>query len=164
MTTELAQSIAKTTRFMPNLANLLCDDIPEDKFASMFGTSINHPAFILGHISYYSAFCVGLLGGSPEFEDGEAELYQVGVDCKDGGAYPSKETLLKHFKDRCEFAASFIESCSEDTLSASANDTPFAERFDTLGQVASFMLTSHPSFHFGQLSGWRRIAGMGSAT
>ncbi len=164
MTNELARTIAITTRFMPRLAHLLCDDIAEDKFSSMCGTSINHPAFVLGHISYYAGICVELLGGTPQFEDGEAELYQIGVECNESAPYPSKEALLKRFEDRCEFAASFIESCDEATLATSAKDTPFAERFETLGQVASFMLTSHPSFHIGQISGWRRVAGMGSAT
>ena len=164
MTNQLKETIAKQTRFMPNLAHLLCDDIAEDKFANRFDTTINHPAFVLGHISYYAGICVEILGGETVFEDGEAELFKIGVSCTDDAQnYPDKETLLARFKARCESSAAFIESCDLEVLERSAQDTPFAERFDTLGQVASFMLMGHPSFHLGQLSAWRRVAGLGSA-
>ena len=165
MTKQLKNTIAIQARFMPNFAHLLCDDIVEDQFANRFGSTINHPAFVLGHISYYAGICVEMLGGKIEFESDEAALFQMKVECTDDAdSYPDKTTLLARFKERCETSAAFIESCGDEVLEQSAKDTPFAGRFETLGQVASFMLMGHPSFHLGQISAWRRVAGMGSAT
>jgi len=168
MTTKvhaLSAVISTQTRFMPTFAHMLCDDIDDSKFADRMNTTINHPAFVLGHISYYAGVCIEMLGASVVFDEGEAELYRGGVECSDDATkYPDKDSCLEHFESRCNEAAAFIESCEPDVLERSAKDTPFAERFATLGQVASFMLMGHPSFHLGQISGWRRIAGMGSAT
>jgi hypothetical protein len=33
-----------------------------------------------------------------------------------------------------------------------------------MGGVAAFMMIGHIQFHLGQISAWRRVAGMGSAS
>ncbi len=167
MTTSTdAATIAAPARFVPTLAHMICDDIDPAKFADRHGTTINHPAFVLGHCAYYAGACIQLLGGEVKFEDGEAELFQHGADCQDDASlYPDKDACMARFETRTAAAADFIESeAGAAALSRSAADTPFAERFETLGQVAGFMLMGHPCFHLGQLSAWRRVAGMGSAT
>ncbi len=151
--------------FMPHWASMLVNEIPDDQFATRLGTTINHPAFVLGHLSYYAAVAVQLLGGEVEIGENEAVLYQHGAECcDDASAYPDKQACIELFNARMKMAANFIATSSEETLNASAADTPFAERFDTLGQVATFMLIAHPPFHFGQLSAWRRVAGIGPAS
>jgi len=168
MTTQLhtlGSTIAAQVGFMPFLANMLCEDIDASMFANRHGTTINHPAFVLGHISYYIGKCLALIGSDDPFCESEAALYAMGVECVDDASlYPDKQTCIAHFATRCQDAAKYVESCDPTLFERSAAETPFAERFDTLGQVASFMLIGHPSFHLGQISAWRRVAGMGSTS
>jgi len=145
--------------------HLLCDDIDENIFADRLGTTINHPAYVLGHNTYYAGVCIKFLGGDVTFGEDEEKLYQMGSEClDDASVYPDKAYCLSHFDSRCQEAADFINASDLSLLECSAEHTPFAKRFDTLGEVASFMLIGHPCFHFGQISAWRRIAGMSPAS
>ena len=38
---------------------------------------------------------------------------------------------------------------------------PFADRFPKLGDLLAHLLTTHDAVHWGQLSAWRRAAGLG---
>jgi len=161
----IAATMTEPTRFLPVLAGMLINDIDPAKFADRHGTTINHPAFVLGHCAYYAGVCVAMLGGTVEFSGNEATLFDENAQClDDADRYPSKDECLAHFTDRCTMAADYLESCDPEILERSAEGTPFEGRFSTLGQVAAFMLMGHPSFHLGQISAWRRVAGMGSAT
>lgn len=164
-TCHTASIITAPSRFSLSLAHMLCDDIDPAKFADRQGTTINHPAFVLGHCAYYAGVCIEILGGTVEFDQGEADLYKHGSECKDDASlYPDKNACIAHFEARCNAAADFIDSCDPDVFEKSADGSPFESRFGTLGAVASFMLIGHPCFHLGQISAWRRVAGMGSAT
>ena len=153
--------VAAPATFITGFAKTLCVDIDADRFADRLGTTINHPAFILGHVAYYAGYCVHLLGGEINLTEEEAELYQHGAECVDcTDRYLPKEAAIIHFESRMQLAANYVAQCSPDVLSKSAKETPFASRFDTLEQVAAFMLIGHPMFHCGQISAWRRVAGM----
>ena len=164
-TNTTASLVTGPALFVQNLVHMLCDDIDADRFADRVGTTINHPAFVLGHTAYYAGVCVQILGGTCTFDEGEAELYQHGAECLDDASkYPGKDACIARFESRCQEATEFIVRSDVSLLEQSAKDTPFAERFGTLGEVASFMLVGHPCFHLGQLSAWRRVAGMSSAS
>ena len=160
------QTITKPTLVVAkNLMHLLCDDIDENIFADRLGTTINHPAYVLGHTAYYAGICIEFLGGSVTFGEDEEKLYQIGTDCiDDASVYPDKTYCLNHFDARCKEATDFIHASDQSLLERSAEHTPFAKRFDTLGEVATFMLIGHSCFHLGQISAWRRIAGMNPAS
>ena len=49
----------------------------------------------------------------------------------------------------------------ESAFEASSEGTHFESRFPTMGAVVAFMLIGHVPFHLGQISAWRRVAGMG---
>jgi hypothetical protein len=163
--TPTATAIAGPTRYMTNLAALLVDDIDPAHWASRHGTTINHPAFVLGHCGYYAAICVEMLGGDMETGADEQTLFDHEAQCiDDASIYPDKQRTIDAFNARLAAVADFIESCDESIFARSSEHTPFADRFPTLGGVAAFMLIGHIPFHLGQLSAWRRVAGMGSAT
>ena len=160
-----AAAIAPPTRFMTSFAALLVDDVDPAHWASRHGTTINHPAFVLGHCAYYAAICMQMLGGDMQTTEDEAALFNQEAECLDDASiYPDKATTIAAFNDRIAAVADFIESCDESVFAGSSENTPFAQRFPTLGGVAAFMLIGHIPFHLGQLSAWRRVAGMGSAT
>lgn len=149
---------------LAGFGSMLAADVDPEQFADRCGTSINHPAFVLGHCTYYLGVAANLLGGSIDFAPDEERLYAMEVECVDTpGTYPSKDDVLAHYTARCNEVAAFLESCSDEAFEEPNTEGPFAGRFDTKGQVAAFMVLSHTSFHLGQISGWRRAVGMGPA-
>ena len=161
---SVASTISGPAMFTEKLMHMICDDIDESKFADRFGTTINHPAFVLGHLAYYFGVCIQLLGGEVVFEEHEDSVYSHGVDCiEDASTYLDKAGSITRYKTRLEEALAFIASCDAEVFNCSTDGTPFKGRMETLGQVAAFMLSGHPAFHIGQLSAWRRVAGMQSA-
>lgn len=149
---------------LADFGTMLAADIDPEKFADRCGTSINHPAFTLGHCTYYLGFAANALGGSIALAPDEERLYAMGVECVDTpGTYPSKDEVLATYTARCTEVADFLASCDDAAFEAPNEDGPFAGRFDSMGQVAAFMVLGHTSFHLGQLSGWRRAVGMGPA-
>ncbi|MBT4768187.1 MAG: hypothetical protein HOO04_07490 [Phycisphaerae bacterium] len=164
-THNTATTLSEPTKFLPVLAEMLVHDIPPEKFADRLGTTINHPAFVLGHCAYYAGVCITMLGGTVEFGEHESELFDMNAECDDeSDRYPAKDECMAHFTSRCNEAADYLASCDPLILAGSTDGTSFEGRFSTLGHVAAFMLIGHPSFHLGQISAWRRVAGMGSAT
>ena len=162
MSTDTTTSaVAASARFVSDFSMMLCADIDAARFSDRLGTTINHPAFILGHLAYYAGVCVDLLGGNSGIEDGEADLYQHGAECLDDPSrYLAKDDAIALFQSRMKQATDFIAQCSPEVLSQSSKGTPFEQRADTLEEIAAFMLIGHPMFHFGQISAWRRVAGM----
>ena len=70
----------------------------------------------------------------------------------------------RRMASRINTVADFIESCDESVMARSSEGKWFAEHFSTMGGGAAFMLVGHIPFHLGQISSWRRVAGIGQAT
>ncbi|MBC24172.1 MAG: hypothetical protein CMJ32_09695 [Phycisphaerae bacterium] len=158
-------TLVAPTRFLIDFAANLIDDIDESKWADRCGTTINHPAFILGHTAYYAGVCMQILGSDIELSEQDASLYQHGAECADEPTwYPGKAESIAAFNERINAAADFMESLDESVFATSSEETFFSDRFPTLGGVAAFMFMAHIPFHLGQLSAWRRVAGMGAAS
>ena len=164
-TAPSAMTLVAPTRFLIDFAGMLVNDIDESKWADRCGTTINHPAFVLGHTAYYAGVCMQLLGSDIELADEDEARYKHGVECTDdAGVYPNKADSIAAFNERITAAADYMASLDESTFAASSAETFFADRFPTLGGVATFMFIGHIPFHLGQLSAWRRVAGMGAAS
>ena len=163
--TATANHFVAPIRFMIGFADMLVSDIDENRFSDRCGTTINHPAFVLGHCAYYAGIGMQMLGGDIDLPDSEKDLYEHGKECLDDASlYPTKDEAIKSFNERIQTVADFIEQCEDDVFEASAAGTFFEDKFPTLGAVAGFMMVSHIMFHLGQVSAWRRVAGMGSAS
>jgi hypothetical protein len=106
-----------------------------------------------------------MMGSDIELSETDAALYKHGVACEDDASkYPSKDEAIAAFNTRINAAADYVEQCDASVFEASAEGTPFESRFQTIGAVIAFMLIGHIPFHLGQVSAWRRVAGMGSAS
>ncbi len=157
-------SLAGSIRFLKTMANSLVSDIDADRFSDSCDTTINHPAFVLGHCAYYDGYCMQMLGSDIELSDSHTDLYQHGAEClhmHDG--YGDKDAAIAHFMDRLETAAGFVEGLDDSVFERSTEGTFFEGRMPNLAAVANFMMVAHVMFHLGQVSGWRRVAGYGSA-
>ena len=156
--------LAGPIQFMVGYTDMFMKDIDEAKFADRLGTTINHPAFVLGHCAYYAGVCMQMLGGEIEFGEHEAALYEMGVECSDDASlYPNKADAIAGFNERITMVLEFLKTCDEDIFAKSSEGEWFENYFPTYGGAATFMLVGHICFHLGQISSWRRMAGMGHA-
>ncbi len=162
---QIAESMVQGAELMVGLANLLCEDIPDEKFAFKAIEGLAHPAFIMGHIAMYAEDVLDFAGRSDlTRRDAVWEApFAMGTTCSsDASLYPSKQDILRRFNQRYAVALAEARKIPDEVL-LSANDTgKFEDRFSSKGGLLNFALNGHPMMHLGQISAWRRSIGLGS--
>jgi hypothetical protein len=155
-----------------HLANLqlgytqkLVQDIPDDKMTAqpIAGKTMNHPAWVLGHLARSTGMVVKVLG-RPEIPlpANNAELFgQKSQPLADASRYPSKAELMKSLEHATAQAIEAFRAADDATLNQPSPE-PMRGRFPTLGVLASALLAMHSALHNGQLSAWRRAMGLPS--
>ena len=152
---------------------LLAGVTPENfgRFAAPGGQIVesNHPAFIYGHLSLYACRVVEQLGDDaaaivpkPRF----TEVFSKDAECLDdvdGTVYPAMSELTDAFFDGYRTALESLRKASDDVLQQPNPAGGMAERFPTLASMHGFYVGGHLMIHMGQLSAWRRMAGLGRA-
>jgi len=146
---------------------LLVKDIPADKFSHMPYPTLNHPAFIIGHLSIYPNRLLNMIGRTDLVKEkpGYPELFQAGTPCmQKDGCYPKKEEIVSHYVERYTAIATLLPTL-EDEIFSSENpmEGRIKEMFPQVGLAFNFLLNNHHMMHLGQVSAWRRCVGMGSA-
>ena len=121
---------------------------------------LNHPAWLMMHLSTAADYASNLLGGQGvcpanwnEKADTKKPLTQNRND------YPSKEDLLKTFEAAFRHAANLYQAATDEDLSKPQKLGFFEEALPTVGDMATFLLVAHTNLHLGQLSAWRRASG-----
>ncbi|MFO0950957.1 MAG: DinB family protein [Isosphaeraceae bacterium] len=145
------------------LGRQILADIDADRFCVQPAPGLNHPAWILGHLAVVSDGTIRLLGESRVLPREWGKLFGPGTNpSTDPALYPSKDELVAAWTtahERMETAAA--KATAE--LLAEPHGVDFANLKVTLptkGDLVTHVMTSHEGFHLGQLSTWRRLAGM----
>jgi len=156
------QNEISVNRFLLGYAEGLLKDIPDERLAEQPVPGVNHPAWIIGHLTYTAEMSVWLLGGEkvlPEDWAGkfgpDSTLTTLRAD------YPSKEELLDLFKTRFETAIRLTGTADPAAMAAPNPRAHLADRLPTVANMISFLFTGHLGMHLGQLSTWRRLIGIG---
>jgi hypothetical protein len=140
----------------------LLADLSEEQMVLRPGGNMNHPAWIIGHVSLYHPAAVAMLGGEAFADPKDNRPFgfagQGPVD--DVAAYGGKQTILERFTAGHEEVAQAL-------LGATANDAKrrpslprWAEQYPTVEFMLPDLLIFHESMHIGQISTWRRAAGL----
>jgi hypothetical protein len=142
-------------------ARQLVVDVPDEQLAEQPAPGLNHPAWLLGHLTTAADFVLGLLGGKPTAPDGWAAVFAPGtVPSPERGLYPPKADLLNAF-EAAHGALAAAATTTDPALMAKPNPVePMRARFPTLGDLMAYVLTTHEATHLGQLSAWRRVMGL----
>ena len=164
---QLGCVIADTLKVTIFYGNEIVKSIPADRFCEIPVKEINHPAFCIGHLAIYANRVLELVGRDDlkyamPFSD---EHFKMGAPClAQDGRYPSKEVLVATFNGAWGVVASVLPEINEATLArANPMEGRMRERFPTVGSVVNFLCGAHNMMHIGQVSSWRRVAGLGSA-
>ncbi|UCD76860.1 MAG: DinB family protein [Phycisphaerales bacterium] len=143
---------------------MLAEDIPADRFVCQPLPALNHPAFILGHITLVTSHALEVLGRPDlaRISDGYRELFEAGCTCEAREErYPPKDQIIAFYEKRHREAAAVIRETSEEALrQENPGSGEKRVRFPTVGALANFVVNCHHIAHLGQLSAWRRAMGM----
>jgi len=161
-TTTILDGLNVTLRY----AEMLTKDIPEDKFTFMPHPTMNHPAFLLGHLSLYPDKALVLLGKDDmtDAKPGYAELFEHSAKCvNDAGRYPAKDEIVAYYFDRHRVVQEQLPQVDEAALQQPVpGEGQSAKMFRCIGSAVNFYMNGHNMLHLGQLSAWRRAADLPS--
>jgi hypothetical protein len=127
---------------------------------------MNHPAFIIGHLSLYPNKVFTIIGQPRQIVDkpGYVQLFQAGVQCiEQDGRYPHKDEIVGYYLERYHSVAKALENVSDEVWQKeNPIEGRLREKFPLVGIAVNFLLNNHHMSHLGQLSGWRRAMGLPS--
>ena len=159
----IASSLALSLRYTDDLVKT----IPAERFCEMPTKDMNHPAFCVGHLAIYANRVLEMIGRADlkiamPFGD---EHFKNGAPCvAQDGRYPSKDVICDTFTKGW---SNVLKALPEVDDAVFARENPaegrFKEMFPTVGGAVNFLCGGHNMMHLGQISTWRRAAGLGSA-
>jgi hypothetical protein len=145
-----------------NYALALLDDLTDEQMVLRPGGNMNHPAWILGHVGLYHGAAIQMLAGGT-FDDpkndrlfgfaGEGPLDTLSV-------YGDKQTIVARFADGHEQVAQALLSATPEQLKQRPSLKRWADAYPTVEFMLPDLILHHESVHLGQLSIWRRAAGL----
>lgn len=162
-------SILNTYAFNLVYAGKLLDGIADDQMATQLTADghvvPNHPAWVIGHLANTSAgFGSTLLGvESIQVEGWQEILGGSSTPVADASIYPDKQTLADKLTEAHEYISDAFLKVDDARLAEPNFVERLAPVFPTIGDMITFVLTSHETTHLGQLSAWRRGMGLPSA-
>jgi len=135
----------------------------DDQWGAQPIEGMNHPAWIVGHLTY-SCQMIGIeMGLVPWLPEDWAERF--GSDKRPvavGECYPSPSELLLAFDDATKRVQRRLAEIDDADLAGPLPDQRHRETFPTLGHAVLHILTVHTTIHLGQLSAWRHAIGLPS--
>lgn len=155
-------------------AERLVREIPASAFARIPVVNgsvvvVNHPAFVLGHLSLYPiqlAEMAGLTIQGVEIPEDYQGLFKMGVQCVDDpqqNIYPHKDELIERYFCSTDALMGRLSDIDPTVFDMPLESPARREKFGSVGAFLAYLLLAHPQTHFGQVSAWRRCMGMGPA-
>jgi len=173
MDRSLGNIIADSLDLCLGYTERLLKDIPATQFARFAapgGQTVdsNHPAFVLGHLALYAPRILGDLGQPvPAVPEAFQSVFSKDAKCADdpqGTLYPSMQAVIDVYFSGYRAASAALRATPDEAFrKANPNPGRLSELFPTLGSMHAFYCGGHMMMHLGQLSAWRRMAGMGAA-
>ena len=159
----IASSLALSLRY----AGDLVQTIPAERFCEMPTKDMNHPAFRVGHLAIYANRVLEMIGRADlkiDMPFGD-EHFKNGAPCvAQDGRYPAKEVVSETFFKGWRTVLAALPSVDDAVFSReNPAEGRFKEMFPTVGGAVNFLAGGHNMMHLGQVSTWRRAAGLGSA-
>ena len=149
-------------KFNLGVAGRLVDDLTPEQMVLQPSGAVNHPAWTLGHLVISANGLGRLLGLAPEVPEGWDRVFATGgIPSGDAADYPSKDELLVALAAQHERNTEAVLQADPAWFAAPHPDERRRRYFPTVGDVVTFLMTSHEASHLGQVSAWRRAAGIG---
>lgn len=158
MIAEILNSYSLSLRYLRQLVA----DVPDEMFTDQRSGAVNHPAWVIGHLTYSAEAIGGEIGLAPWLPGDWAPRFGTGsVPTADRQMYPDKAALLDSLSDAEVRLSDRLLSIGDDGMMDPLPDIRHRESFPTIGHAVLHILTSHAAVHIGQLTVWRRVVGYG---
>ncbi len=158
----LATAILITWRRNAGYALRLVGDLSDQQMLAqpIPGRILNHPAWVLSHLTLYTTICADMLRAKPFADPVDHKYGAKSEPLLDPAAYEPRTKLIDLYKSAHDDAEAALLQVKDQTLAA---PTPL-ERWRTLhpttGDMLVTLMVKHESAHLGQLSAWRRALGL----
>ncbi len=173
MNRSLGNIIADSLDLCLGYGERLLKDVSAEQFARLAapsGTPVesNHPAFIYGHLAIYAPRILRDLGlEAAALPEGFEAVFSQSATCQDdsdGSIYPEMAEVIRVFQEGYRAASAALRA-ADDSAFDQPNPNPgrLSELFPSLGSMHAFYCGGHMMMHLGQMSAWRRMAGLGAA-
>jgi hypothetical protein len=140
---------------------MMVAELPDERLAEQPLPSVNHPAWILGHLAYSGDAAVGRLGGAKTLAEEWTKQFGPGSKVTAQRAeYPSNKELLRILDERFEQARQLAATAMVEPMALPNPNPRMKAGLPTVGDSVAFLLTGHLAMHLGQLSAWRRMLGL----
>lgn len=145
----------------------LLDDVTDEQFVTRPGagthkTPMNHPAWILGHVSLYHPITPKLLAGEAFDDPGNDARFGFNgegpIDSIE--PYGSKQAMVERFVNGHEAVAQAMLGAPREAFTRPPSLPRWAEMYPTVEFLLPDLLLFHEGMHIGQISVWRRAAGL----
>lgn len=157
----MIENAVQVNQFLMRYTKMLTEDIADDKMTQQPHAGVNHPAWILGHLTLTARGALGSLGGGSPPPAEWKTLYGAGSKpSANRSEYPSKEELVRDFEQSYEQLRKAVAAATPEQLSKPTTNQRMKEILPTAAEMLTFLLTGHVGVHLGQLSTWRRLIGM----
>jgi hypothetical protein len=155
--------VAAIYRFNWARIKLLTEDVEDGELTVQPAAGMNHPAWILGHLTITREWVKDLLklparagwdgaGWMAKFNRGSAI---TGAR----GDYPAKAELLGALEETHREIEAAARGLTEADLAREMPVERLRSVFSCVGDMVVGLMTTHEAFHMGQLSAWRRARG-----
>lgn len=140
----------------------LLDDLADEQFILRPQGTMNHPAWIVGHIAAYHPVVVQLLRGEPVDDPKDDPLFGFNGrgPLDELAPYGSKQELVDRFAAGHETVAQALLNAKPTDFTRPPSLPRWAKQYPTVEFMLPDLLLHHESLHIGQLSLWRRAAGL----
>lgn len=140
----------------------LLQDVSDVQMVHRPGGNMNHPAWIVGHVSLYHPAAIALLRGEPLDDPKDDQLFGfAGVGPLDDlSAYGDKKTIVDRFAAGHEQVAQALLEAQPSDFQRPPSLPRWAAQYPTVEFMLPDLLVFHEAMHIGQISTWRRAAGL----
>jgi len=140
----------------------LLEDVTDEQMVLRPGGNMNHPAWILGHVMLYHPIVPRLLAGEAFADPADDVLFgfrgQGPLD--DVAAYGTKASQVRRFADGHERVAQALLAARPDDFTRPPSLPRWAKDYPTVEFMLPDLIVFHEAMHIGQISIWRRAAGL----
>ena len=140
----------------------LLEDLSDEQMLLRPGGNMNHPAWILGHMSLYYPTVPALLKGETFADPADDDLFGFrGRGPQDDvELYGSKDSQVERMETGHELVAQALLSAAAEDFNRPPSLQRWAKMYPTVEFMLPDLLLLHENIHIGQLSIWRRAAGL----
>jgi len=144
-----------------DLAQRLVADIDGETLVAQPAPNMNHPAWVLGHLTQTCDVVMWVIGADDVAPAGWRALFSPQTAPQpDASLYPDKKTLLEGLRAGHADVAAQVRHLSAEQWAAPPTMDRLAKRWPTRGEALLHIMVGHEQMHLGQVSAWRRAQGL----